>query len=126
MTANKQSDAITEVMKRRIKELERDGYNEDFLRCFRNAIKQLETLHGLNQLQHESEELGLYDEADIVTTRIDWKSLEVARMIRDHQKIIDTKRKSCPKCYGTGAVDAPTSADDPSCPECDGEGTWAK
>lgn len=23
---------------------------------------------------------------------------------------------------GTGAVDAPTSADDPSCPKCDGEG----
>lgn len=28
----------------------------------------------------------------------------------------------CKKCYGTGAIDAPTSADDPSCPECDGEG----
>ncbi len=42
MTANKPSDAIPEVMKRRIKELERDGYNEDFLRCFRNAIRSLD------------------------------------------------------------------------------------
>lgn len=41
MTANKPSDAVHEVMKRRIKELERDGYNEDFLRCFRNAIRAL-------------------------------------------------------------------------------------
>lgn len=32
----------------------------------------------------------------------------------------------CEWCKGTGAIDAPTSADDPSCPECDGEGTWAK
>ena len=42
MTANKPSDAIPEVMKRRIKELERDGYNKDFLRCFRNAIRSLD------------------------------------------------------------------------------------
>lgn len=66
------------------------------------------------------------DSADIVTVRTSWKEREVARMIRDHQKIIDTKRKSCPRCRGTGAIGAPTSADDPSCPECDGEGTWAK
>jgi hypothetical protein len=32
----------------------------------------------------------------------------------------------CEWCKGTGAIDAPTSADDPSCPNCDGEGTWAK
>lgn len=62
------------------------------------------------------------DSADIVTVRTSWKEREVARMIRDHQKIIDAKRKSCPRCYGTGAIDAPTSADDPSCPDCDGEG----
>ena len=42
MTANKPSDAIPAVMQRRIKELERDGYNEDFLRCFRNAIRSLD------------------------------------------------------------------------------------
>jgi DnaJ-class molecular chaperone len=29
---------------------------------------------------------------------------------------------TCPKCHGTGAIDAPTSADDPTCPRCDGEG----
>lgn len=28
----------------------------------------------------------------------------------------------CTYCNGTGAVDTPTSADDPACPECDGEG----
>jgi hypothetical protein len=28
----------------------------------------------------------------------------------------------CPRCKGTGAIDAPTSGDDPSCPDCDGEG----
>lgn len=28
----------------------------------------------------------------------------------------------CDWCKGTGAIDAPTSADDPSCPDCDGEG----
>ena len=31
----------------------------------------------------------------------------------------------CLYCHGTGAVDTPTSADDPSCPECDGEGKVA-
>lgn len=29
---------------------------------------------------------------------------------------------ACEWCHGTGAIDAPTSADDPSCPDCDGEG----
>lgn len=28
----------------------------------------------------------------------------------------------CLRCHGTGAIDAATSADDPSCPGCDGEG----
>lgn len=28
----------------------------------------------------------------------------------------------CLTCNGTGAVDTPTSADDPSCPDCDGTG----
>jgi hypothetical protein len=60
--------------------------------------------------------------ADVVTVHASFKEQEVARLVRDHQKIIDAKRKSCPRCYGTGAVDAPTSADDPSCPDCDGEG----
>lgn len=31
----------------------------------------------------------------------------------------------CRTCGGSGAVDAPTSADDPSCPDCDGEGNIA-
>jgi len=57
-----------------------------------------------------------------IVTHTGYKEAEVARMIRDHQKVIDAKRKSCPRCYGTGAIDAPTSADDPSCPNCDGEG----
>lgn len=29
----------------------------------------------------------------------------------------------CQRCSGTGAIDAPFSGSDPSCPECDGEGT---
>lgn len=29
---------------------------------------------------------------------------------------------SCPRCHGTGAIVAPFSGSDPSCPECDGEG----
>lgn len=28
----------------------------------------------------------------------------------------------CLRCHGTGAIDTATSADDPSCPDCDGEG----
>jgi hypothetical protein len=28
----------------------------------------------------------------------------------------------CTRCNGTGAIDAPFSGSDPSCPECDGEG----
>ncbi len=28
----------------------------------------------------------------------------------------------CPVCHGTGDVGAPTSDDDPTCPECDGAG----
>jgi hypothetical protein len=28
----------------------------------------------------------------------------------------------CERCDGTGAIDAPFSGSDPSCPECDGEG----
>lgn len=30
--------------------------------------------------------------------------------------------KACERCKGHGVIDAPTSADDPSCPDCDGEG----
>jgi DnaJ-class molecular chaperone len=30
----------------------------------------------------------------------------------------------CRACAGTGAVDAPFSGSDPSCQECDGEGTF--
>jgi len=30
---------------------------------------------------------------------------------------------TCIRCHGTGVIDAPTSGDDPSCPDCDGEGT---
>ncbi len=29
---------------------------------------------------------------------------------------------ACTRCNGTGAIDAPFSGSDPSCPECDGEG----
>lgn len=28
----------------------------------------------------------------------------------------------CLRCHGTGAINTATSADDPSCPDCDGEG----
>ena len=32
----------------------------------------------------------------------------------------------CEHCNGTGAIDAPLSGSDPSCPECDGEGVvWS-
>ncbi|KKK55055.1 hypothetical protein LCGC14_3078440 [marine sediment metagenome] len=34
---------------------------------------------------------------------------------------LQTGRK-CERCDGTGAIDAPYSGSDPSCPECDGEG----
>jgi len=30
---------------------------------------------------------------------------------------------ACERCGGTGTIDAPTSADDPCCPECDGAGS---
>ena len=31
----------------------------------------------------------------------------------------------CERCNGTGAIDAPFSDSDPSCPDCDGEGLLA-
>jgi len=34
----------------------------------------------------------------------------------------DDEYEICERCDGTGAIDAPFSGSDPSCPECDGEG----
>jgi len=41
------------------------------------------------------------------------------RMFREWE---ERTREKCDLCKGTGAIDAPTSADDPTCPECDGTG----
>lgn len=61
---------------------------------------------GLRQLQRESEDLGLYEPQ---SAHQHWPG-----------------QAQCEWCKGTGAIDAPTSADDPSCPNCDGEGRWEK
>lgn len=60
---------------------------------------------------------------------------EVRRLLKWQQEMIDAVNSGkvyriralieeagheCRRCQGTGAIDAPTSDDDPSCPECDG------
>ncbi len=50
-----------------------------------------------------------------MTNRIDDVALEIA----DIAKATD---EPCPKCGGTGVVDAPFSGSDPCCPECGGSG----
>ncbi len=36
--------------------------------------------------------------------------------------LLTAKAVPCERCKGTGAIDAPYSGSDPSCPDCDGEG----
>ena len=41
-----------------------------------------------------------------------------------HKKFMEWARSFfCGRCDGLGCIDTPTSTDDPSCPECDGEGS---
>ncbi len=48
------------------------------------------------------------------TTEYFWKKADALRWL--------AKKTDCLRCKGTGAVDAPTSADDPTCEKCDGTG----
>ena len=78
----------------------------DRLAMHKNRLTGNSADAGLRQLQRESEDLGLYGPQSAHQhwpgqVQFDW-------------------------CKGTGAIDAPTSADDPTCPNCDGEGRWAK
>lgn len=46
-------------------------------------------------------------------------------MVRRWLEIEQDYFNLCPRCKGTGAVDAPFSGSDPNCPDCDGEGRAA-
>lgn len=45
-----------------------------------------------------------------------------AREIERREGLANGDCAICERCQGTGAIDAPWSESDPSCPECDGEG----
>jgi hypothetical protein len=81
--------------------------NREYRSIAPDALKPTDSADaGLRQLQRESEDLGLYEPQ---SAHQHWPG-----------------QAQCEWCKGTGAIDAPTSADDPSCPNCDGEGRWEK
>lgn len=59
----------------------------------------------------------------------------MSKLVHSHQPSMDKIEANrlaregiykCERCDGTGAIDAPFSGSDPSCPECDGEGVVHK
>ena len=50
---------------------------------------------------------------------LDWAEVEIEQLAQAN----DALNAQCKTCNGTGSIDAPTSEVDPSCPDCDGEGT---